>query len=171
MAARQFGFVVARGLAVYLWFMSIGSGMQVYGYYLLDAPSRTINGLPRATYILGLSLFVIEFLAASFLWTTASKFAGPCAEETPKVASGDWVVKLVFSALGIFLIAGAISGLAQGIMIYGMDIRNPAGNFLKSQGPYLLGESIRFLIGLWLVLTNRFTRYRIAETTIGEPLS
>ncbi len=98
---------------------------------------------------------ILLFLVGTFLWVSAREFAGPVAEEAAKVQSGEWIVRLAFQVIGNFFIVNAIVNLTAG----GLAMAFASKRFhLAEDGPYLAGDAVRFLIGLWLVLTNRFTR-------------
>lgn|GEM_PF-4730838 len=117
----------------------------------------------QSLFIAPLIACVVLILLGAFLWTTAEKFAGPVAEESAKVQSGDWVVRLAFGLLGVFLIINSVVHLASGAFAF--LFKSTKFDFAQD-APYFVGDAIKFLLGLWLVLTNRFTRYGLAETQI-----
>lgn len=155
MAARQFGFVVARALAIYCWLLAVSSALTSFGLFRAMQPSMGLMG----GFIL-----IVQILAGAFLWTTAEKFAGPIAEEAAELKRGDWVVRLAFSAIGVFLLAGAANDLTRSIAI--LALGSPGSAVFGNPITNIAGDVVQLLIGLWLVLTNRFTRYSIAETGI-----
>ena len=161
MAARQFGFVVARGLAIYCWFNTLWQISAMLSIYLTGQNF----GTAKPNYLPNTVVAVVLVLLGAFLWTTAESFAGPAAEEAARVQSGEWIVKLAFSVVGLFIVVGAVSSLTTGatmIILY-------RGNFnLRESGPQIAVDTVRFIFGLWLVLTNRFTRYRIADTPTSQ---
>ena len=161
MAARQFGFVIARALAVYCFTVGLNHlylfGLQTFGS---DPYYRNLM-FPATERFMNVGVLAIYLLLAAFLWTSADKFAGPQADGQPSLRAGNWMVRLAFTSLGLLVIMGAITGVVSGIVQIGWPdpMRPPTRAFYVD----VVVGSIKCLLGLGLILAYRFDKAAALE--------
>lgn len=150
MAAKQFGFVMARSLAV----LSLMFGFQHLYYFLvaLAAGSEYFQPVRWA------GIFVVGsfILFAALLWTMADRFSSDLGDTEPSVRSGNWVVRLWFTSLGIVIMILSLNEVVRPIIELAMawGVRS-----LETYTKIDMGINIaEFLIGLAIFVAYRFDK-------------
>ena len=143
-------------------FLSITLALNVVGLLVLlpnaiDLANSAVRDgdAPRYGHLAALLLVMaVEFLVAFLLWVKADRFV-PATE--PKVADPitiDALKRLLFAALGVFLLSVASADLAGDLAA--MLMRFPIGaNVGYPSWVMYLVPTIKGLIGLGLILSNR----------------
>lgn len=156
MTARQFGFVVSRGLAIYCFANAIHYTTMTLSVVLLtEADSSS-----KAKFFT-MGSIVLFLLMATILWTGADKFAGPHADNQPNLRSGNWAVRLTFTCFGIYLVILSINDLAPLLVRFFMpEAFRPTGweNYV-----YIGGGALKLLLGLGLFLRHRFDKAAVIQ--------
>jgi hypothetical protein len=118
MNAKAFGFVVARGLAIYCFLASISDFERFWALQMVYSSTSSSRELNIPT----IAAAAITLLLAAYLWTSAGKFSGTLDESQVSVRGGNWVVRLLFTALGLFIAIDAFFQLSdlviRGAFIY-----------------------------------------------------
>lgn len=97
----------------------------------------------------------IFILMAAFLWTFADKLSGPDHTDRMTARAGNWVVRLAFSCLGIFLMLNGINALVNWLS----ELLFP--EFRPDKGAVYTGlviDSVKFLVGVYLFATYKFDK-------------
>lgn len=151
MAARQFSLVVFRALAVIAAFTGLNFVFATVGTFLYTSPDP--SSLAR---IASVAIICVYILIAAFLWTFAERLAVHESEEKLTVKAGNWVVRLVFTALGLVIMTFSLNSMSSVIV----EIFYP--EVLRRDKPLIyvdIGVGIlKFLIGLTIFLTYRFDK-------------
>ncbi|MCC7229837.1 MAG: hypothetical protein IT203_05550 [Fimbriimonadaceae bacterium] len=166
MVARQFGFVVSRGLAVYALFIALN---HIYAYFSLREMAIG-RPAPSLFYLVGpVAMPVIYIVLFAILWTSANRFAGPVAEAEARVQSGAWVARLVLSGLGGFIALNALSDIANLFVKLNVVAQLQESN-TENIAAFVV-QIVKFLVGLGLILSNRFDRMALHEAArSGAPM-
>lgn len=156
MASRQFGFILFRALAVYFFYTSLSQLHLLFNIYFGQMElmnSKSIN----AQKIASICVWAIQMVLATALWTNAGKIAESGSDAKITIKGGNWVVRLVFTALGIILCSYSITNLVNevGYLVSPDNLRQQRS---RDSIVYAVTEGIRFLIGLYLVLAYRFDK-------------
>lgn len=170
MASRQFGFILFRALAVYFFYNSLSQFHLLFNIYFGQMElmgSKSLNGQK----ITSLAVWVIQFIIAVVLWTNAEKFSGSESDAKATVRGGNWVVRLVFTALGILLCTYLITNIVSeiGYLVSPDMLRQQRS---RDTIVYAVTEGLRFLLGLYLVLAYKFDKAAAFEAaqTVEPPL-
>jgi hypothetical protein len=156
MAARQFGFVVCRGLAVYCFLTAVG---LIYTFALqkqMEAMWPDRPGKVPSVALIAVAGMAVHILLAAFLWTNAHKFAGDTSDDQPSLRAGNWVVRLAFTCFGIYIALGSLNSLAR----FFLELSDPL-RFRPYELEFYLNltvEGAKFLVGLGLFLYYRFDK-------------
>lgn len=121
------------------------------GTFLITGPDPN----PTAR-VIAVAVICVYILISAFLWTFAERLSADESEEMLTVKGGNWVVRLVFTALGLMIIIFSLSSLAQSLV----ELFYP--NFVRREKPYIyidLGvSSFKLLTGLYIFFTYRFDK-------------
>lgn len=119
------------------------------GTFLITGPDPN----PSAR-IIAVAIICIYILIAAFLWTFAEKLSARESEEKITVKGGNWVVRLVFTSLGLLIMTFSLSPFAQAMV----ELFYP--DFIRREKPFIYVDlgvgTLKFLIGLAIFLTHRF---------------
>ena len=153
MNARSFGFVLARGLAVFFLInctQIVGSLIQ---YSVSRSGDLSMNSFIRYSQWIELVQAAFEFTLAGLLWARADRFGDyPGAEpDANQPFSPDTVWKLACAIMGLFYIVSSFATLSSAVlnegMIQLMDDKK-SGGFLWSR---LIPALLHLLAGLFLL--------------------
>ena len=163
MASRQFGLVVFRALAIYLFCMSINY-IYVLSNFLFMGDQSALRGyeIPLGQKLTVVGIWAIQVLISTFLWTNADKLVSPIADDQPSLRAGNWVVRLVFSSLGILICVYSVNSLVkEGI---NMVVPDPLMRDRdRDDIIYAVVESLRFAFGLGLFLVYRLDKVAVVQ--------
>ena len=170
MAARQFGLVVFRALAVYVFLSSLTQFNYLVVMYTGMQGAPEGFDFQSSQKAAATALWIAQILISAFLWTNAEKLAGKGADAQPTLRSGNWVVRLVFTAIGLIVCIYAIDSLVveAAHLIVPDPIRRDRTREMKLS---LLTDGIRLVIGLALIIAYRFDKRAAfsAAQAIEEP--
>lgn len=151
MAAQQFSLVMFRIAAVYVAFTGLNIGYSVISMKLMSYGDYR----PPTNYV-GIIFASVYLLCAALFWTLADRFAGTESSEKITVKAGNWVVRLVFSCLGIFLMLYSLNAISTTIMQLTMP------EYFRTEKPLIYADvvvdGLKFLIGVYIFLTYRFDK-------------
>ena len=170
MAARQFGLVVFRALAVYILYASISRLYQISYVFIGLEGFPTEVGYPLSQKIASVSIWSVQVLLAAFLWTNAEKFVGDEGGEKLTVRGGNWVVRLVFTSLGILICVFSINSIIE--LIANFLVPDPIWKDRDREAVLaMITELVQFLLGLGLFLAFRFDKRAAlaAAQAVEEP--
>lgn len=150
MAARQFGFIMARSLAA----LSVMFGLHHLYFFLVASAAGEMFLQP----VRWAGIFVVGSftLFAALLWTMADRLSSDLGDAEPSLQSGNWVVRLCFTSLGIVIMILSINDMAIPIIQLAVDwgVRR-----LDTYSKIGLGVSVaKFLVGLGIFLAYRFDK-------------
>lgn len=157
MASRQFSLVVFRALAVYVAIVSLSQLHQLaFFIFGFEGAPDGFNGATTHK-IISLCILTFQVLLATILWTNADKFAGNDPDVQPTIRAGNWMVRLVFTALGILICVFSIDNFID--VIGRVLVPDP---YRRETSRYeilnAITEAIRFFIGLGIFLAYRFDK-------------
>lgn len=175
MNARSFGFVVARGLAVFFLINCTGIVAALIQSSVSRSGDLSMSSFFRYSQWIELVQAAFEFTLAGILWTRADRFGDyPGAEpDANKPFSPDTVWKLACAIMGLFYIVGSFATLSSALLNEGMsqildDKRS--GGFLWSR---LIPALLHLLAGLVLLGYargwGRFFRSRPLMDDVTDP--
>lgn len=163
MASRQFGLVVFRALAIYLFCMSLNYVYLLASSLFFDAQARLVGyQIPLAQKLTAIGIWAIQFLIAVYLWTNADKLVSPISDGQPCLRAGNWVVRLVFSVLGILICVYSVHSLANEAI--NLIVPDPLlRERTRDQVIYAIVETLRFAFGLALFLIYRLDKEAVVQ--------
>lgn len=161
MASRQFGLVVFRALAVYLLVMAINQLHQIINLYFLTADDYANRVLGPQKWIT-LGIWSLLVLMSAFLWTNGDKLVSSSPDSQPTLRGGNWVVRLVFTAIGVLICVYSFDNLVSLAVAKLRPPFWPEG----STPSMVLGailDGVRLLIGITLICAYRFDKAAVVQ--------
>jgi hypothetical protein len=147
MTARQFGFVIARALAILCLLYALNQSYMFFGAWIYGRPGNVLGKL-LPTGIIGAFL-----LMGTFLWAAADRFAGDIADSQPTIRGGNWVVRLTFTTLGILIVLSSLDPIVSAAV----NLMNQ-GSTASFFYPILVASGIKCMVGIGLIAAYRFDK-------------
>ncbi len=155
--ARQFSLVVFRALAVYVFVLSISQVHQLVMLYTGMPGAPAEFDFRPSQKAAATALWIAQILIATYLWTNAEKFVGKFADAQPTLRAGNWVVRLVFTALGTLICVYSIDSIV--VEVAHFFVPDPVRQDRSREMILtLIIDGIRLLVGLVLVIVYRFDK-------------
>jgi len=157
MAAKQFSQVVFRALAIYVLILSLGQINQLVMLYTgMNGAPPEFDFRPSQKFA-ATAVWTLQVLIAAFLWTNADKFVSGQPDSQPTLRAGNWVVRLVFTAIGALICVYALDSIvleAANLIVPDPMRRDRSRDMILA----LVIDGIRFMIGLVLIVVYRFDK-------------
>ncbi len=156
MASRQFGCIVFRAVALFFFATALSQSYVIFSLYFvqMELVTKQESLWHKVSF---LAILVIQLLVATFLWTNAEKLSGAEDDTKATIMGGNWVVRLVFTTLGILMCTYSFAGVVRSTM----SLLSPS-LLHESRTPetiiYFITELIKFMVGVYLIITYRFDK-------------